>query len=103
MKKTDALLALEKINAQLLKVKKELDMPNDETLTQLQKLLLDFEQNTDSAILDTQQWLAKIFNFYPQLAPIIPRALLWFIGGECLHYLTDEELLSFEQTQDNNS
>lgn len=97
MQKTDALLALQKINTQLLQVKKELDMPNNETLDQLKKLLIDFEQSTDSAILDSQQWLAKIFNFYPQLAPIIPRALLWFVGGECLHYLTDEELRAFEE------
>lgn len=97
MQKTDALLALEKINTQLLQVKKELDMPDNETLDQLKKLLINFEQSTGTAILDAQQWLAKIFNFYPQLAPIIPRALLWFVGGECLHYLTDEELRAFEE------
>lgn len=101
MNKTDALLAFDKINAQLLHVKQELDIPNDDTLNQLQSLLVDFKQDTDKAILDAQQWLAKIFNFYPQLAPIIPRALLWFIGGECLHYLTDDELRTFEEADSN--
>lgn len=99
MQKTEAIQSLDKINTQLLQVKDELNMPDDETLNQLQQLLEDFEQNKDSAILDAQQWLAKIFNFYPQFAPIIPRALLWFVGGECLHYLTDEELLAFEELQ----
>lgn len=99
MQKAEAIESLDKINTQLLQVKRELNMPDDETLNQLQRLLADFEQNKDSAILDAQQWLAKIFNFYPQLAPIIPRALLWFVGGECLHYLTDEELLAFEELQ----
>ena len=28
---------------------------------------------------------------------ILPRDLLWFFGGDCLHYMPDEEISLFQQ------
>src|SRR5690606_30433744 len=42
-------------------------------------------------------WLVHIFTHVPQLTPAIDRDLLWFFGGECLHFLTDEEISLFQQ------
>lgn len=39
----------------------------------------------------------KLFSSCPQLAPDFPRDLLWFIGGDCLHLMSDEELAKFQQ------
>lgn len=43
------------------------------------------------------QLVSKLFSSCPQLAPAFPRELLWFLGGECLHYMPDEELEQFQQ------
>jgi hypothetical protein len=29
--------------------------------------------------------------------PILPRDLLWFFGGDCLHYMPDEEIRIFQE------
>ena len=42
----------------------------------------------------------KLFSSCPQLAPDFPRDLLWFIGGDCLHLMSDEELAAFQSLDD---
>ncbi|MEE4660986.1 MAG: PA2817 family protein [Halieaceae bacterium] len=44
--------------------------------------------------------VARLFGSCPQLAPLFPRELLWFIGGECLHFMPDSELAQFQQLED---
>ena len=39
--------------------------------------------------------VARLFTTYPELAPALPRQLLWFFGGDCLHYMPDEEIDRF--------
>ncbi|WP_279248288.1 PA2817 family protein [Candidatus Marimicrobium litorale] len=41
--------------------------------------------------------VARLFNTFNEFAPTFPRSLLWFFGGDCLHYLTDEEISQFQQ------
>jgi hypothetical protein len=38
----------------------------------------------------------RLFSSCPHLAPEFPRDLLWFFGGECLHFMADEELEAFQ-------
>ena len=40
--------------------------------------------------------IALLFGSCPHLAPVFPRELLWFFGGDCLHYLSDTELEAFQ-------
>jgi hypothetical protein len=40
---------------------------------------------------------ALLFASCPQLAPAFPRELLWFLGGDCLHYMPDEELAVYQK------
>lgn len=44
--------------------------------------------------------VAKLFSSCPHLAPSFPRELLWFLGGECLLYMPDEEIDLFEKLDD---
>ncbi len=44
--------------------------------------------------------VARLFSSCPHLAPSFPRELLWFIGGECLHQMADEEMAMFEKLDD---
>jgi hypothetical protein len=44
--------------------------------------------------------LSRVFTTYPELAPLVPRQLLWFFGGDCLHFMADEEVEQFQQLDD---
>ncbi len=45
----------------------------------------------------TGQWmLCRIVADYPHLMPVVPRDLFWFFGGDCMHYLSDEEIRFFQ-------
>ncbi len=47
-----------------------------------------------------QNWLFSFICMQPQLNPLVPRDLLWFIGGDCLHFLIDEEIERFQKIED---
>ena len=47
-----------------------------------------------------QDIICQIFQRYPQVAHLVPRDLLWFFGGDCLHYMPDEEIELFQQLED---
>ena len=44
--------------------------------------------------------VARLFAGCPQLAPAFPREVLWFLGGDCLHFMPDEELSVFQALDD---
>ena len=39
-----------------------------------------------------QDLMCQVIQRYPQIAHLVPRDLLWFFAGDCLHYLPDEEI-----------
>ncbi len=39
-----------------------------------------------------QDLMCQVIQRYPQIAHLVPRDLLWFFGGDCLHFMPDEEL-----------
>jgi hypothetical protein len=43
--------------------------------------------------------VARLFTHFPDYAPGFPRDLLWFFGGECLHYMPDEEIAQFQELE----
>ncbi len=44
-----------------------------------------------------QQLLCRVIAAYPHITPLMPRDLLWFFGGDCLHYMPDNEIDSYQQ------
>lgn len=44
-----------------------------------------------------QDLLCKVVATYPHLMPLLHRDLLWFFGGDCLHYMPDEEIARFQR------
>ena len=44
--------------------------------------------------------VSRLFTTYPELAPSLPRQLLWFFGGDCLHFMPDEEIERFATLDD---
>lgn len=68
-----------------------------EILHQINDVIEQLMQRTDSAYMDGQDWLMNILTHHPQLTPAIDRDLLWFFGGECLHFMSDDEIDLFQK------
>ena len=47
-----------------------------------------------------QDIMSQVFQRYPQIAHLVPRDLLWFFGGDCLHFMPDEEIDKYQQLED---
>ncbi|MFO1388052.1 PA2817 family protein [Cellvibrio sp.] len=47
-------------------------------------------------LIQGQHLFCRIVAVYPHLMPLVPRDLLWFFGGDCLHYMPDEEISVFQ-------
>ncbi len=41
--------------------------------------------------------ICQIVSHYPHVTPHVPRDLFWFFGGQCLHYMPDNEIAKFQQ------
>lgn len=67
------------------------------------KLLDNLKQLATASQLDEaffslgQQTLCRIVAAYPLLAPQVPRDLFWLFGGDCLHFMPDEEIMRFQE------
>ena len=44
--------------------------------------------------------VSRLFTTYPDFAPSFPRDLLWFFGGDCLHFMPDQEIAVYQQLDD---
>ena len=63
--------------------------------------LVEFVKSDDeSALYSGQEIISQIFLRYPQIAHLVPRELLWFFGGDCLHFMPDEEIDLFQYLED---
>ncbi|RCL25645.1 dehydrogenase [Pseudomonas sp. AFG_SD02_1510_Pfu_092] len=47
-----------------------------------------------------QDLMCQVIQRYPQIAHLVPRDLLWFFGGDCLHFMPDEELNLYQQLEE---
>lgn len=97
---------LNKLAVQLAKLEKTDQKYNQENtilqqLSQLIETLKDpSEQQSGSGVFEGQQWLHRFLTHNPELATAIHRDLLWFFGGECLHFMPDEEIEKYQMLDD---
>jgi hypothetical protein len=77
---------------------------NNTILPQFDALIEQLKQpsveQTDAAMFEGAQWMYRFLTLNPELAPAIHRDLLWFFGGECLHFMPDEEIERFQRLDD---
>ncbi|MCL7463350.1 PA2817 family protein [Pseudomonas sp. NW5] len=66
-------------------------------LERFDALLEALRGQPEDAMYLGQELIVQVFHRYPQIAHLIPRDLLWFFGGDCLHYMPDEEIELFQQ------
>ncbi len=66
-------------------------------LERFDALLEALKEQPEEALYLGQELIVQVFHRYPQIAHLVPRDLLWFFGGDCLHYMPDEEIELFQQ------
>ncbi len=71
-----------------------------ELITSLQEACETLDSDTINGWQLAQNWFFCFIGNHPQLTPIVPRDLLWFLGGDCLHFLTDDEISQFQKIED---
>ena len=65
-------------------------------LERFQELTAQLEAGDQDALYSGQEIICQVISRYPQVAHIIPRDLLWYFGGDCLHYMPDEEIAQYQ-------
>lgn len=63
-------------------------------------LLLELPNDPDNSLYLGQELISQIFQRYPQIAHLVPRDLLWFFGGDCLHFMPDEEIEMYQTLEE---
>jgi hypothetical protein len=65
-------------------------------LERFDELLAELPKHPEESHYLGQDLISQIFHRYPQVAHLIPRDLLWFFGGDCLHFMPDEEIARYQ-------
>ncbi|MCZ2720241.1 hypothetical protein O1D97_00930 [Marinomonas sp. 15G1-11] len=63
-------------------------------------LMEEIKSLSHDYLFTAQELLARLIRCYPNLTALVKRELLWLIGGECLHFLGDEELALYQQFEE---
>ena len=88
------------LNAFIEQVKEQppfnLEHPDIEDSEFLSQLIALEHIGGSEHLIQGQALICKIVAAYPHLMPILPRDLLWFFGGDCLHYMPDDEIAIFQ-------
>lgn len=42
----------------------------------------------------------QVISQYPHITPTMSRDLLWLLGGDCLHFLADDELAHYQRVEE---
>jgi hypothetical protein len=70
----------------------------------LRTLAAEFQRLTNDPAADVYSevgsLVGRLFTTYPDFAPTFPRELLWFFGGDCLHFMPDDEIAVYQQLDD---
>ncbi|WP_206046791.1 PA2817 family protein [Mangrovimicrobium sediminis] len=70
-------------------------LDSEEPLRQLARAFADLP--ADSVYIEGPALVSRLFTTYPDFAPTFPRDLLWFLGGECLHFMPDDEIALYQR------
>lgn len=65
-------------------------------LERFDELLDVLPREPEQSLYLGQDLICQVIHRYPQIAHLVPRDLLWFFGGDCLHFMPDEEISLFQ-------
>ena len=69
----------------------------EDSLRQLALAFTALSESPEQMYTQGLDLVTRLFTTYPDFAPSFPRDLLWFLGGDCLHYMPDEEINQHQQ------
>ena len=72
-------------------------LPDGDTLQELGSRFRALASGEADLYIEGAALVSRLFTTYPDFAPAFPRDLLWFLGGECLHYMPDEEISAYQK------
>ena len=75
-------------------------LPADHPLRELAGSFESLTASTGDLYTLGPELVARLFDTYPEFAPTFPRQLLWFFGGDCLHYMADDEIAQCQQLEE---
>ena len=78
-------------------------LPENDPLRELGSRFKALAAGEGDLYVDGPMLVSRLFTTYPDFAPAFPRDLLWFFGGECLHYMPDEEISAYQKLDDMRS
>ncbi len=68
-------------------------------LERFDEMVLDLRESTEDLYVG-QDIISQVFQRYPQIAHLVPRDLLWFFGGDCLHFMPDDEIEKYQELEE---
>jgi len=77
--------------------KRTSQLGEEDSLRQLAAAFTELSASPGQIYEDGPNLVSRLFTTYPDFAPSFPRDLLWFLGGECLHFMPDEEIQQHQQ------
>ena len=99
-----ALSSLRALNGLALRHPMLLPEVRDETgerfLARFERLLEGLIRGSTDYEFDGREVITTVQLHYPELWAALDRRLLWFFGGDCLHFLDDEEIDAFQREDD---
>ena len=75
-------------------------LPEDDPLRELALAFSRLVENPEELYAQGPALVSRLFSTYPELAPRLPRQLLWFFGGDCLHFMPDDEIGQFQALEE---
>lgn len=73
---------------------------NSKSLLESLRILSESQHFDDDFQRRGQQTVNQVVASFPTLMPYVSRDLLWFFGGDCLHFLSDEEIQAYQMIED---
>jgi hypothetical protein len=72
-------------------------LPEEDALRELAGAFAELASGARDLYAEGPELVSRLFTTYPDFAPTFPRDLLWFLAGECLHYMPDAEIQLYQQ------
>jgi hypothetical protein len=76
------------------------DAPSEKLLHSIQAIQTEFSDGDPEADFNGRELIDTIIRSAPQYGHLIPRDLLWLLGGDCLHFLDDAEIHKYQAIED---
>lgn len=75
-------------------------LPDDDPMRELARAFTELGQSPETLYEVAPGLVSRLFTTYPEWAPTLPRHTLWFLGGDCLHFMADEEIALFQELEE---